>query len=226
MHKGEFIGDHADKQNKRILILGESHHISSDQNSPNQTLGAEASYNTEDVVLEYLENYNNCTGSERKSSLRFFDNIVRAFGKNPEECRTDFWAHVYFGNYIDVLCGVGDSTAVKTLREPGMREKLNRKLFEFIDENKIDVVFCFSRRVYDKLPPLEKNLGDTEEKRDKSDSHRLDKCVYGKGQRDGISVSLSKPVVVYGLKHPSQGFSYSKYQDRIKKVVQEQGLPF
>ena len=74
--------------------------------------------------------------------------------------------------------------------------------------------------MYDKLPPLEESLGDNEIKGDKSDSHRLDKCVYGAGGRATVSVPLSKSVTVYGLKHPSQGFRYRKYQCSLKKLIQ------
>ncbi len=219
MHKGTFVGANAANRPEKILILGESHHISNDEDSSNRKPGVEASYNTEDVVLEYLENYNNCIGNERKTTLRFFENIVRAFGKDPEKCRTDFWNDVYFGNYINVLCGVRDSAATKTLREQGKREELNKQLFSFIEEHEIDVVFCFSRRVYEKLPAVEKSLCDIEEKGDKGDLHRVDKCVYGEGLRQSVSVSLSKPVTVYGLKHPSQGFSYRKYQNVLKSIL-------
>lgn len=215
MHKGVFAGIYAANQPKRILIIGESHHISSDENSLNRTVGIEATYDTKDVVEEYLENYNTCTGKDRKKSYRFFDNIVWAFGIYPETCRTAFWNRVFFGNYIDVLCGIRDSAATKQLKDN--REKYNNQLFSFIEEHEIDVVFCFSRKVYNKLPPAE--CFDEEMLGDKTDTHRLDKCVYHPGPRKSVSVSLAKPVTVYGLKHPSQGFSYRRYQDKLKGLL-------
>lgn len=217
MHKGEFEGEKAAKQKKRILILGESHHISNDEDSPNREPGKEATYDTKEVVQEYLENYNNHTGDERKTTLRFFDNIVRAFGIDPDVGRTSFWDGVYFGNYIDVLCGVRDTAATRILKQDGKREELNKKLFSFIEEKEIDIVFCFSRKVYNKLPPLEK--ADYEEKGNLFDLHRIDKCTYCDGQREHVSISLSKPVTIYGLKHPSQGFSYRRYQDALKNLL-------
>lgn len=222
MHKGEYIGNHAAKQKKRILILGESHHISNNEDSPNREPGKVATYDTKEVVQEYLENYNNHAGEERKETLRFFDNIVRAFGIDPDVCRTNFWNGVYFGNYIDVLCGVRDSAATRILKLHGKREELNNKLFSFIEKNEIDIVFCFSRKAYNNLPPVE--VGDSEDKGNVFDSHRIDKCVYCKGQRNSVTVSLSKPVTIYGLKHPSQGFSYRRYQDKIAEIVQKHGL--
>lgn len=211
MHNGEFRGDLAENQKVRVLILGESHYWGEDKKEEDKL--------TSKVVETYLKKYNSRIRSEKDRSYRFFDNIVQAFGIDPEN-RTDFWNRVWFGNYIDEPCGVRDSQATKVLKRSGKRDALNKQLFEFIEENKIDIVFCFSRKVYDKLPPLEESLGDNEIKGDKSDSHRLDKCVYGAGGRATVSVPLSKSVTVYGLKHPSQGFSYRKYQCSLKKLIQ------
>ena len=222
MYKGVFCGARAKKRSKRILILGESHHWSAEDylKTEKERSIKEESYRTDECVERYLRNYNTCTGKERDLSYRFFDNIVRAFDIDPELYRTDFWSRVYFGNYVDRLCGVRDSRATNLLKIAGKREELNRQLFEFIENNRIDIVFCFSRKVYDKLPPLEESLGDREEKGEKSDSHRLDACVYGAGERKAVPIPLSKSVTFYGLKHPSQGFSYRKYQCSLKNLLQ------
>ena len=200
MHRGVFEGKQAKDQPVKVLILGESHYWSKDKSEEEKL--------TSKVVETYLsETY----------SYRFFDNIVRAFGVATEK-RRDFWEKVWFGNYIDEPCGIRDSTATKLLKRPGKREELNGQLFSFIKENEITVVFCFSRKVYNKLPPLEL-IGDKETKGNNRDSHRLNECVYVAGQRKNVSVALSKPVTVYGLKHPSQGFSYRKYQDALKDLL-------
>lgn len=232
MHKGVFEGKNAKTQQVKILILGESHHWSKeDWVTADGETEAEAeerrkkkaeTYRTEDVVKRYFVNYANCCNRDR--DYRFFDNIVQTFGIPPEN-RIDFWNRVWFGNYIDELCGVRDSKATKLLREPGKREALNKKLFEFIEANEIDIVFCFSRRVYNKLPPLELD-GDMAIEKEKSDSHRLNECFYDAGQRRCVQISLSKPVTVYGLKHPSQGFSYRRYQEQIANLIQKHNLPF
>ena len=216
MHHGVFEGQKAKDQKVGVLILGESHYWDEDKKEEDKL--------TSKVVETYLKKYNSRIRSEKDRSYRFFDNIVQAFGIDPEN-RTDFWNRVWFGNYIDEPCGVRDSQATKVLKRSGKRDALNKQLFEFIEENKINIVFCFSRKVYDKLPPLEL-AGDSEKTGEKSDSHRLDMCVYGAGERKAVSIPLSKSVTVYGLKHPSQGFSYRKYQNLIKKIVQEHGLLF
>ncbi len=199
MHKGVFEGTKAKDQPVKVLILGESHYWSEDKKEEDKL--------TSKVMETYLsETY----------SYRFFDNIVRSFGVAPEK-RRGFWEKVWFGNYIDEPCGIRDSQATKLLKQPEKREELNRQLFLFIEENKIDVVFCFSRKVYDKLPPLEE--GDKEKRGAKIDSHRLNECVYVAGQRKNASLSLSKSVTVYGLKHPSQGFSYRRYEGKLKNLL-------
>ncbi len=203
MFDGVFIGTEADKQPKKILILGESHYG-----------GTES---TEAAVKRYLENYNTCTGNERFRCYRFFDNIVRAFGIDPEINRTDFWNQVYFANFIDELCGVGDSAAVEFLEKAEKRGRCNYKVFSFLKEHEIDIVFCFSRRVYNKLPPVEGS--DCETPGDKKDKHRLDVCAYYPGKRKYMTVSLDKPVMVYGLHHPSRGFSYEKYQEKLRDII-------
>lgn len=199
MHRGVFEGNQAKDQPVKVLILGESHYWGEDKREEDK------------LTYKVMDNY-----LAGKNRYRFFDNIVRAFGVNPEK-RTEFWERVWFGNYIDEPCGIRDSKATALLKRPGKREELNEQLFSFIEENRIDIVFCFSRKVYDKLPPLEE--GDQEKLGVKIDSHRLNECRYVAGQRKHVSVSLSKPVTVYGLKHASQGFSYRRYESKIKDLV-------
>lgn len=215
MHHGVHIGDRVNQFEPRVLILGESHHTNDGENN---TPGVPATYDTADVVKRYLENYS--SEKDRDPAYRFFDNIVSAFGFVPNLDREAFWKTVYFGNYIDVLCGVRDSAATKVLAKPGKRENLNNQLFSFVEQNQIDIIFCFSRRVYNKLPPLEDR--DTMIPADTSDSHRLEVCTYRAGERKYGTVSLSKDLTVYGLKHPSQGFSYHKYASKLKEILQKE----
>ena len=216
MHHGVFEGKKAKDQLVKILILGESHYWSENKKEEDKL--------TSKVVETYLEQYNSPVRSERDRAYRFFDYIVRTFSVDPELNREGFWNKVYFGNYIDEPCGIRDSTATNLLKIPDKCVELNRQLFAFIEENEIDIVFCFSRRVYSALPQLEKQ--DSENTVDGVDAHRLEKCIYNPGSRENLDINLNKSVTFYGLRHTSQGFSYRKYQDRIKKVVQEHGLPF
>ena len=73
---------------------------------------------------------------------------------------------------------------------------------------------------------MDKNLEDHETMIGENDSHRLNECIYcaGAAQRKYVSVSLSRSVTVYGLKHPSQGFSYRKYQARLADIMKEIGI--
>lgn len=208
MYIGEFVGKVARGQLKKVLILGESHY------------GEVTS--TESVVHCYWENYAENTGRARERSYRFFDYIVRTFGQDPEQHREDFWNKVYFGNYVDVPCGVRDARAQNAITKNS--KQYNQSLFRFVKEEGIDCIFCFSRRVYQALPKLEGQ--DSTNLVDGTDAHRLEKCTYNPGQRENVNVMLDKPVTIFGLKHPSQGYSYRKYQDRVAQIIKENGLSF
>ncbi|MDE6724279.1 MAG: hypothetical protein K2J79_01625, partial [Ruminiclostridium sp.] len=178
MYRKEFKGKYAEDQKVRILILGESHHWSDEDNnkSEEERQEKENTYTTFKVVNNYLENYNNHFGNDRDRAYRFFEYIVRTFDIDPEEQRNDFWNRVYFGNYIDRLCGVRNDAAKKLLKIEENRKKYNEQLFSFIREKEIDIVFCFSRKVYNHLPALEND--DKEEVDEEKDTHRLNKRTY------------------------------------------------
>lgn len=228
MHKGVFVGACADRQSIKILILGESHHWDkADWITAHGETEAEAAqrrnkkaqaYETKAVVRRYIENY--AKPGDRDKAYRFFEYIVRTFGMDPEQQREHFWSRVYFGNYVEELCGVRDSKAKEAIKKRA--DQYNRSLFRFIQDNGIDCVFCFSRRVYAALPQLEKH--DSQNRADGMDAHRLEKCVYGAGAREHMNMELQKAVTFYGLRHTSQGFSYRKYQERISQIRKEIGF--
>ena len=100
MHKGVFKGEKAKDQPVKILILGESHHINTDSKvTTDKIAGVPASYTTASVIHEHLE---------KRKIHGFFTKIAKTFGI-PETEEENFWQGVYFGNYIDVLCGIGNS---------------------------------------------------------------------------------------------------------------------
>ena len=100
MYHGVYEGAAAEAQEKKILILGESHH------------DLDSSITTQEVVEDYLSPENTT-----KQSLQFFHKIALAFGvdtgKVEEKAR--LWDKVFFGNYInkslDGPSGEGDETA-------------------------------------------------------------------------------------------------------------------
>lgn len=229
MYKGVFVGKNAESQVKRILILGESHHWckkdwilqqgETEAQAEERRKKKEEGYKTENVVKHYFENYSK--RRDRDSAYRFFDYIVHTFSVDAEIQREAFWSKVYFGNYVEELCGVRDTQAETAIKKKF--EQYNQSLFRFIKDNAIDYVFCFSRRVYSALPPLEKRDGKNET--DGADQHRLEVCTYQPGLQKSVDIELDKPVTFYGLRHTSQGYSYRKYQERIGKIISEKGLP-
>jgi len=214
MHNGVFEGKKAKDQLVKILILGESHHYETES--------------TQKTVDGYLDKCRKEGHAEK--CHEFFDRIVCAFGKDPAIDRESFWSNVWFGNYIDEPCGVRDSQATKVLKRPGKRDALNKQLFEFIEENKIDIVFCFSRRVYNKLPSLAKgeceeiiSVGDylrTKEGAPKKDY--ISYCEYLSGPHKCTSKPLKRTVKVYGMLHPSgrYGFAPENYAPMLKKLIE------
>ena len=150
MFKGVYEGKKAKCQNKRILILGESHYDKDGYDN----------FTTKSVIENYHLNPN-----EKK--YNFFHKIAQCFSVNTNDIDKEFecfWSNVYFANYVDELCGIGDSKA-KSLIENNKKE-YNNELFEFININKIDIVFIFGRTVYNNLPSYSKNKATTEKQPD------------------------------------------------------------
>ena len=227
MHWGVFHGKDADKQPNRILILAESHHISKEKDSKDKIPGIPATYSTESVIR------NNYYAQPTDSKYCIFDKIARSFGVIPEQPgkREAFWEKVYFGNYINVLCGVRDGTAKSLLKkETSNRQRYNDALFRFINDHQIDIVFCFSRLVYNKLPSLSKNpeickQENLEEKDCGEIGGRNDFikcCKYLAGtDHNATTVHLQKDLRVFGMRHPSAwgGYDPTHYAEHLKKHI-------
>lgn len=240
MHKGEFKSENAKDKQINILILGESHHWSNDDwitaegeteaDAEKRRKEKAANYKTETVVKNYLINY--AKSNNRDNAYRFFDKIVQAFGFDPEIHREYFWDHVWFGNYIDELCGVGDSKATELLSCPSKRQGYNDQLFEFINNKEINVVFCFSRRVYNNLPSLAKATGEKENtinvgdflrtKDGKPKKDYISYCKYLSSAHKHTGKLLERTVEVYGMLHPSgqYGFAPENYAPELKKRIE------
>lgn len=206
MHQGVFKGNNL-LTNRNILILGESHHHSESNDS---------NYTTESVV----KNYFNHPGDP---AYRFFDKIAACFGFLPSD-RELFWNKVWFGNYVDESdCGIRTNKAKELVKKN--RDKYNKKLFEFVNQNGIHIIFCFSRLVYNSLPDktsfedkgIESDMQDTGGERD-----YISKFIYKPGIRSNNDMELNKQLVVYGLRHPSSrcGFNSAHYTDYLKKEIQ------
>ena len=107
MFKGVYEGENAKYQNKRILILGESHYDKDGYDD----------FTTKSVIENYHLNPN-----EKK--YNFFHKIAQCFSVNTNDIDKEFecfWNNVYFANYVDELCGIGDSKA-KSLIENNKKQ--------------------------------------------------------------------------------------------------------
>lgn len=224
MHKGVFIGHHAPDRPRRVLILGESHHVG---NSNRDRLGQEAEYTTESVLRE------DYYGNPFHRHYRIYDKIIRSFGRDPEVpgAREDFWEAVYFGNYIPVLCGVRTGDAATLLRDEANRRRYNNELFGFVNGNGIDVLFCFSRLVYRSLPGFSadaavralEDLGGIECGRVGNSRDHVDRCRYCAGvPHSAVDILLQKELAVFGMRHPSArgGYDPSNYAQTLKAALE------
>ena len=121
MFKGVYEGKNAKHQSKRILILGESHYAKDGYND----------FTTDSVVQNFYSN-----PGEKK--YQFFHKIAKCFFENVKDIDDEFesfWNNVYFANYVDELCGIGDSKAKNFIKNN--KEKYNNELFEFINKNEL-----------------------------------------------------------------------------------------
>lgn len=213
MYEGVFEGTYA----KNILILSESHH------------GPDHVESTKSVVYDYFNN-------PQKACYNFFDKIAKSFGYSElnREKREEFWNKVYFGNYIDELCGIGDDRAKIKIwgnKENG-RCQYNDDLFKFVNDKEIDVIFCFSRMVYNALPSLAKakenkfpSIGNgTIKKGSGTVSDKISHCEYLKDVEHGkTTIVLNRNLVVYGMRHPSGrgGYDADNYSEELSKLFKK-----
>lgn len=219
MHKGVFEGKNANGQKVKVLILGESHHISTKPDvTKNKIAGVPASYTTASVVEEHLESLKN---EKQRITHPFFTKIAQTFSAVDEDA---FWQSVYFGNYIDVLCGIGNSVAKNQIKDKDNRIKYNDQLFQFVNEYKIEKIFCFSILAYKSLPSRTESEESGWETIGMRGNRRvfLRQCQYNAGvQHEGTSVILHQPLRVYGISHPQAkgGYSPGIYANALKSQI-------
>ena len=201
MYDNVFVGENAHNQPKRILILGESHYKE------------DGEFEGTASVVKYFA----IDGNGKKNDKKFYHYIMRTFGYElTEESSKEFWNKVYCGNYVCELCGKGKDNPAKKLIKDN-RANYNDSLFNFINENEIDIVFCFSRLVYNNLPGSAK--GENEEKLFKHNTQYLNRYTYQPDcNHKHCNITLNKKLTVYGLKHPSSAYSYEIYREQLKKI--------
>lgn len=214
MFKGEYKGKNVERLNKKVLILGESHH------------------GEVDTTVSVVKDYHNFP---QKKEYQFFHKIAQSFNVDKDDVDdefSEFWDYVYFGNYIDKSCGIGDSKAKNFLSENENRKKCNNKLFDFINNNNIDVVFVFSRLAYRHLPSLsQKHKND--EKLSNADNGNLKvgtsrdwiACYryLANIEHKNVDVVLNRDITVYNMRHPSArcGYRVENYIDVLGKLFED-----
>jgi hypothetical protein len=77
--------------------------------------------------------------------------------------------------------GIKDGKAKSYLKETEKRRRMNDALFQFINENEIDIVVCFGRLVMDHLPSL-----NPQYKKEEDGGKLKDGKIFVGGKRDYI----------------------------------------
>ena len=215
MFKGVYKGKKAETLKNGILILGESHHDSKENGN----------FTTDQVINT---NYRN---NPKNSKYSFFHTIAKTFGVNTDNIDEEFenfWDYVYFGNYIEVLCGVGDSRAKLHLKDNNNRIQYNDELFKFVNDkkNNIDYIFVFSRLVYYNLPEFDINEASEKETIFCEDIIRgkrdwIAKSVYKSNTKhEKVNEILKRDIIVFSMRHPSSRCGYNSYfyQSELESV--------
>lgn len=205
MYHGVYEGPAVAAQEKKILILGESHH------------DLDSSITTQQVVEDYLSPENTT-----KQSLQFFHKIALAFGVDTEklEEKARLWDKVYFGNYVDESLdgpsGEGDKIAKKLIA--ANKERYNQDLAEFIKTHEIDTVFCFSFLAWDEgLPPAPALVPDVFKKVNGRNINLWCARAYGPDSLFG------RRLEIYGVPHPRSwiGFGADDIVTYLKPVFED-----
>lgn len=213
MNKEPWIGCNLNKSIK-VLILGESHYDEENGKGTNVT------FPTSGVVEYYFK--------KREKWAQFFDKMAASFGYSIDNAKL-FYEQICFGNYVDVVCGVGDNNCADYYINLN-RKKYNSDLFKFVNEHGIDVIVCFSKRVYSNLPKL--GSKDEHWAREKigtigKRNNNLDICFYLQDvEHDFCDVKLQNSLKVYGVRHPSarggfradQVYQFMKRQNDMKNI--------
>lgn len=219
MYNGVYEGNKVKLLNKKILILGESHYLTNENK-----IAA-----TDDVIKNYYKSPDN-------KSYQFFHKIAQSFNVNTnniDEEFSEFWNYVHFGNYVPEPCGVNNDKAKNYISEN--RAKCNHQLFDYINNNEIDIVFVFSRLTYNNLPSYsgkhikqEKlkdadngnlTVGESKECRD-----WISHCKYHANiEHPNVDVILNKDIEVYGMRHPSAqgGYKVENYNNILGKIFED-----
>ena len=210
-------GNNYSDEIKKILILGESHY------SEESDCGLPLKKNeTKGVVNYYLDLKTGKESSSGKNNwTSFFSKIASAFGYRYKY--EDFYGKILFANYIDKYCGLKTSHAFRFLEDDKYRTHCNDELFELINEKSVDCVFCFSKRVYEKLP----SLGNDSEREETimlspetlKRNEWVFRCNYKSGQtHNHCTVLLNRDLDVFCFRHPASGFSSARAHEYLKKI--------
>lgn len=204
MHPGVWIGENFKTAAKKMLILGESHYDTSNE----QDNVEKVVYTTRNVIETYL----------REHKRDFFTKIAKSFGYESDEEISKFYNLVCFGNYVNILVPKGLGKGKIFIEEN--KKTYNKELFDFCVNISIDIIACFSIKTYWNLPSEGEGQGTETITREDNKSLKTRKWLYKKGTLENGLMILDKDLLVYGICHPSWAGGYDaklEYENYISK---------
>lgn len=134
-----WVGNNYKNEDKRLLILGESHY------------GVKESECTDDDKKKFtntlIKNY--CLGDYKGRSKRYWTNIMQSVkGKLHNEIdKTEFWSEVSFYNYIQKFVG----ETPKTAPTPEMWKEAEEPFFEVLEFLQPKHILVLSKRLWQQM---------------------------------------------------------------------------
>ncbi|MDR0481272.1 MAG: hypothetical protein LBG66_05235 [Gallionellaceae bacterium] len=190
-----FIGENYLSQNKRILLIGESHYGTGDEYKKSSNTF------TIDTVNYYLQN----------KISGFFDDIITTIFGNSEN-KAEKYNRIAFSNYIQEFVGIEARESSPTA---AMWKKSHEPFEELVCKLNPDIIIFFCFCAWDKSSPgICERKGNYEEKIISNDIEILTFSYY-----------TDKKIPTYGLPHPTATrtangkFNAGKYHKALVEKV-------
>ena len=183
----------------KVLVLGESHYCG--EECENCGIASACAENkckefTKNVVTYYLDYLNN------KTEFEPWMNTFTKFGKaltGKDEHSIDIWKSVIFYNYVQ--------RAMNAARTSPSSEDFilsEDAFFEVLEKYKPNIIICWGKRLYNKLPNKGSKGEDIE-----TEYEFIETWIY--------NISNNQKSLVIPIYHPSAGFDWSYWHEVIVK---------
>ena len=194
---GTIVSGTESSKGLKVMVLGESHYCGEEcENCGIASVCAENRCKefTKNVITYYLDYLNN------KTEFEPWMNTFTKFGKaltGKDEHSKDIWESVIFYNYVQRAMN-----AARTSPSYKDFEDSENAFFEILETYKPDLIICWGKRLYNKLPNKGSKGKDIE-----TEYEFIDTWIY--------NISNNQKSLVIPLYHPSAGFDWSYWHEVI-----------